>query len=516
MAEPSLLLSFVGNRDPYVENSEDFGPVLSLLQARSFDRVILFCSGSNYLERAKMVEEACRAFGCGASFRDVSLELASPIDYEEILVKLARTLEELRPELEGAQVSVLLDPGTPQMQTAWFLLAKSGVLEARLLQGIPPRFAGGAYKVREVNLESSVLPQVRMTARITAPMMARAEAMVIPEPARREVERLVGQHPAFLDVLEKARMVAAYEISVLIQGETGTGKELLARLIHENSGRADGPFVALDCSVIGASLAESELFGHVKGAFTGADHNRPGRFRTAEGGTLFLDEIGDLPLEIQPKLLRALEAKTILPVGADAEVKVDARILAATNQDLPRLIGEGRFRRDLYERLAQLVLHLPPLRERPTDIPLLIRRFLHDWNTGHVEEKQISEEAMRYLLDYPWPGNVRELANAVTAMCASCPPKQSKPIPPELLPPAIQEYFRRPRSTPKLTLSLPESGVELRALLFQIEKHFYGQALRRVQGNKEKAAALLGLNAPAFRKALRERFPDLVGERLEA
>jgi transcriptional regulator with GAF, ATPase, and Fis domain len=160
---------------------------------------------------------------------------------------------------------------------------------------------------------------------------------MIPGAARPREEEvpLVGQHPAFLEVLEKAHRVAAYDISVLLQGETGTGKGLLARLIHENSSRAAGPFVSLNCSAIGAPLAESELFGHVKGAFTGADHNRPGRFRTAEGGTLFLDEIGDLPLEIQPKLLRALEEKTILPVGADAEVKVNARILAATNQDLP-------------------------------------------------------------------------------------------------------------------------------------------------------------------------------------
>jgi DNA-binding NtrC family response regulator len=515
MPDPFLLLSFVGNRDPYVENSEDFGPVLSLLQARPFDRVILLCTGSDYLERAKMVEETCRAFGCGASFREVSLELDSPIDYVEILLKLGRTLVELRPELEGARVSVLLDPGTPQMQTAWFLLAKSGVLEARLLQGIPPRFGGGAYKVREVDLDSSVLPQVRMTARMTdrlmAPVMAReAEAMVPPEGP------LVGQHPAFLAVLEKARRVAAYDISVLIQGETGTGKELLARLIHENSGRAGGPFVTLNCAAIGAALAESELFGHLKGAFTGADHNRPGRFRTAEGGTLFLDEIGDLPPEIQPKLLRALEAKTILPVGADAEVKVNARILTATNQDLSKLIEAGRFRRDLHERLAQLVLILPPLRERQTDIPLLIRRFLRDWNAANGEEKRISQEAMRYLLDYPWPGNVRELANSVTAMCGACTPRLRKPIPPDLLPPAIQEYFQRPGSTPPLTLTLPESGVNLKALLFQIEKHFYGQALRREKGSKEKAAALLGLNAPAFRKALRERFPDLTGERTEA
>jgi DNA-binding NtrC family response regulator len=511
MSAAAILLSFVGNRDPYVEGSEDFGPVLSLLQARAFDRVILFCTGPDYLERARMVEELCRGFGCAASFRPVGLELESPIDYAEILRKLGRLLEELGAELRGARLSVLLDPGTPQMQTAWFLLAKAGVLEARLLQGIPPRFAAGAYKVREVDLESSALPQVRMRPprleREPGPLAARA-----PEQEAERERRLVGGDPKFLEVLEKARRVAAYDMSVLIQGETGTGKGLLARLIHEHSGRAGGPFVALNCANIAAALAESELFGHLKGAFTGAEHNRPGRFRVAEGGTLFLDEIGDLPLDLQPKLLRALEEKLILPVGADAELKVDVRILAATNQDLPRRIAEGRFRRDLYERLAHFPLSLPPLRERRNDIPLLIRRFLQDWYLGYQESKEISAEAMRCLLDYPWPGNVRELASAVIYMCAAGTPGQREPIPPEMLPPAILEHFRQPGSPPSLTLTLPEGGLELRALLYQVEKHFYQQALKRAGGSKEKASALLGLNAPAFRKALRERFPDLLGE----
>jgi hypothetical protein len=162
MPASTILLSFVGNRDPFVENSEDIGPVLSLLQARPFDQVVLFCTGPDNLERAKMVEEAARSFDCRSRFTFVSLELDSPIDYEEILVELGRALEELRPQLAAVQPSVLLDPGTPQMQTAWFLLAKSGVFDARLLQGIPPRFADGAYKVREVNLQSRVLPEVRM------------------------------------------------------------------------------------------------------------------------------------------------------------------------------------------------------------------------------------------------------------------------------------------------------------------------------------------------------------------
>jgi DNA-binding NtrC family response regulator len=224
---------------------------------------------------------------------------------------------------------------------------------------------------------------------------------------------------------------------------------------------------------------------------------------------VLLDEVGDLPPDIQPKLLRALEDRTIVPVGADAELKVNVRILAATNQDLEKLISEGRFRRDLYERLAQFSLRLPPLHEWRTDIPLLIRCFLEDWNTRYGESKEISEEALRYLLDYPWPGNVRELANSVVAMCAMA---LRGPIPADLLPAPVLAHFRRERGTPELPLSLPEGGLDLRALLYQTEKRFYQEALQRARGNREKAAALLDLSAPVFRKALRERFPELTGE----
>ncbi len=518
MASAEILLSFVGNRDPYVERGEEPGPLLSLLQARRFHRAYLFCTGTGYLERARAVEELCRGLGSACRFSFVSLELQSPIDYEEIYTRLSQTVSRV---LEGLRhrphsLSVLLDPGTPQMQTAWFLLARSGALPARLLQGIPPRFAGGAYKVKEVNLRSRILPQVRIPEeRESAPLGSAADRWAPSgAPAPEEQPRwialekgglIVGEDAGFLQVLERAAKVAAYDLSLLITGETGTGKGLLARFVHERSDRCEAPFVSVNCSAISPQLAESELFGHRKGSFTGAVADRPGMFQTAQGGTVFLDEIGDLPLELQPKLLRALEEKVVQPLGGDREIPVDVRILAATNHDLARRIAEGSFRRDLYERLNQFNLRLPPLRERKGDIPLLIRLFLQQWNEQY-DTKGLSDETLQYLLDYPWPGNVRELHNAVRGMCAIA---SGTLIEPQLLPHAVLAHFDRRRQTPGVAVSLPEKGIDLKAFLYRVERDLYAQALERAGDNRVKAAQLLGVNAPAFRKALRERFEGL-------
>lgn len=529
MAEMSVLLSFVGNRDPYPETDEEYGPLLSLLQARRYDQAYLFCTGSQYLERARMVAETAESLQDSCRFRFTTMELDSPIDYVEILSKLKARVDQVQQELraKSCRYFVLLDPGTPQMQTAWFLLAKSGELQATLLQGIPPRFAGGAYKIKEVDLASEVLPEVRLSearpAGIDGSVASAAEAgtVLAEAPAGTPAEeraawidleqgqRIIGQEPGFLEVLENAHKVAGYDVSVLIRGETGTGKELIARFIHERSNRAGAPFASVNCAAIGPALAESELFGHLKGAFTGADRDRPGKFRSADTGTILLDEVGDLPAEIQPKLLRVLENKTLIPVGADREITVDVRILAATNQDLERLIEEGRFRRDLYQRLNQVTLQLPPLRERRIDIPLLVRAFLARWNTQYKEEKRITEEAMRFLLEYPWPGNVRELQNSVSSMCAMT---NSDTVSEEMLPPAIQAHFNREPVVREIAADLPSDGLNLKALLFQIERQFYFKALEAAGGNREQAAKLLGLNAPAFRKALRERFGDQAEE----
>jgi len=538
------LLTFVGNRDPYADPaSEELGPILSLLEVRQFRKVVLLCTGAAYLERAKTVEELGKDLCQGAQFDFHILEFKSVVDYEEIYEKLKEALDQLgfvregdsknisssqtrqrrtEPSPSQRDIYILLDPGTPQIQTCWFLLVRSGILPATLLQGVPPRFAGGTYKVREIRFDRTNLPRVLPVS--SALRISPADNFTVAEEGvgyEKEGERrgtwgepeILGEAAPFRMVLDRAVRVASYDgVSVLIRGETGTGKELIARLIHAHSPRRDKPFIPINCAAISPTLVESELFGHVKGAYTGAERARLGQFRSADGGTIFLDEVGDLPLEIQSKLLRVLQDFLVQPVGSDKFFKVNVRVLAATNQNLEVLIEKGKFRRDLYERLNQVTLTIPPLRERKEDIPLLAAHFLRDWNRRYNEEKRFSPEVLATLYAYSWPGNVRELQNTIIALCASA---QDSLLGKELLPPPLRDGVTQKGEPHPKPFQIPDEGLNLKALLYQVERSYYEEALRQAGGNRERAARLLGMNPPAFRKALRQRFQDLLGEGLE-
>lgn len=531
----TVLLSFVGNRDPYnesehtavpdsggqIEAEEAYGPVLSLLQVRTFDEVILFCTGGDYLERARQVEQIYREGGGKSHFTHHLLQLSSVVDYEEIYKKLSEafdTLGLLADDETGKKLYILLDPGTPQIQTCWFLLARSGELPATLLQGVPPQFGGGSYRVREIDLDSLDLPRVISHEGSEDTSVDLSLSFILHGLERDKpisdfsVQALLESNKSefFLESVRKALLVARYsDVSVVLRGEPGTGKELLARLIHEKSPRNHNPFVAINCSALSPHLVESELFGHMKGAFTGAAKDRIGKFRAADGGTILLDEIGDLPLEIQPKLLRVLQEKTVQPVGSDREYRVDVRVLAATNRDLEAMLAKGTFRRDLYDRLSQVMIQLPPLRSRKADIPLLARKFLEEWNRKYDESKFLSREVLDIFYQYSWPGNVRELQNTIIALCAS---SKSDELKPECLPPPLRASSYSSNHSFPFWAQIPVEGINLKALLYQAERSFFAEALRRTKGNREKAAQLLGLNPPAFRKALKERFPDLLSE----
>jgi two-component system NtrC family response regulator len=296
-------------------------------------------------------------------------------------------------------------------------------------------------------------------------------------------ENIVGDSPQMQKVFRLIEKVADSDASVLITGESGTGKELVAKAIHYRSPRADKPFVALNCAAIPRELLESELFGHKKGSFTGAVRDKKGKFEEAQGGTFFLDEVGELPVELQAKLLRALQEREITPVGGSGVIRFDARILSATNLDLEEAIGEGKFREDLYYRLAVVPIHMPSLRERREDIPLLAAHFLKTLSGG--QKVSLSREALDALMRHPWKGNVRELENTVERLLVLREGDVIRPedLPEKFAPPAPA---REPREG-SFNFTFPSEGVSLE----EAEKEIILEALRRSAWNQSRAAQLL-------------------------
>jgi two-component system NtrC family response regulator len=300
---------------------------------------------------------------------------------------------------------------------------------------------------------------------------------------RADFRSMVGSSEAMEKVFQVVAKVADTEASVLITGESGTGKELVARSIHARSSRKNGPFVAINCAAIPRDLLESELFGHVKGAFTGAIKDKTGKFARAEGGTLFLDEVGELPLELQPKLLRALQERVVEPVGGTKEVRLDVRVVAATNLDIEKAIADGTFREDLYYRLAVIPLHLPPLRQRRGDIPLLLKHFCAKHKACQVG---FDRQALSLLTDYTWPGNVRELENLVERLLIM---RNTDTITSEDLPDKIRNSNSvvPPLSGSGCSINLPDEGYSLE----QLEREVVMQALERNGWNQTAAARFL-------------------------
>ncbi len=290
---------------------------------------------------------------------------------------------------------------------------------------------------------------------------------------------MIAASPEMRELLERAARAADSDIPVLLTGESGTGKELLAEYIHAQSSRRDQPLVRVNCSSITDSLAESELFGHVKGAFTGADSNHPGFFEQANRGTLHLDEIGDMPPAIQAKMLRVLESSKVRVLGGTREIPVDVRIIASTNRDLAAMTEQGRFRTDLYYRINPLQLHLPPLRERTADIPALLRRFLAILPGG--EGKRFSVEAEKLLNGYDWPGNIREMKNIVKVSSL-------------LTPGSVIEADDLPRSVRERRALRPASSTRVSPRLDEAEKTAIQNVLDEVGGNRRLASERLGIS----------------------
>jgi two-component system, NtrC family, response regulator PilR len=303
---------------------------------------------------------------------------------------------------------------------------------------------------------------------------------------------LIGRSQKMQELFKMIEVVSATASTILITGESGTGKELVAKAIHLNSPRADAPFVSVNCGAFTETLLESELFGYVKGAFTGAASNKKGLFEVSDKGTIFLDEIGETSLSMQVKLLRVLQERTLRRVGGTDEVPVDLRIISATNRDLPSMVKEGQFREDLYYRISVIPLQIPPLRHRPEDIPLLANHFLSRLNgTMGKRIERLSDDALKKIEGYAWPGNVRELENAIERAFIL---ETSGELSATHLPEVLAEASRM-----QLPISIPDDGFSLEEFVETMQKSYLEEALRRSNGVQVKAAELLRMTYRSFR-----------------
>lgn len=357
-------------------------------------------------------------------------------------------------------------------------------------------FLLGAYDFVQKPFDNDLLKEVVTRALGKISLVTENKALIKEQRSLGKLSNIIGRSKRMQDLFQMIETVSQVPSTVLVTGESGTGKELVARAIHDLSPRAEKPFVSVNCGAFTETLLESELFGYVKGSFTGANANRKGLFEAANSGTIFLDEIGEMSPAMQVKLLRVLQERKVRPVGATEETIVDTRVIAATNRDLASMVSAGTFREDLYYRISVIPIELPPLRERAEDISELANHFVQKFCAPAGRALTISEHAMRLLERYSWPGNVRELEHTIERAVAL---EHTKSIEPERLPEKISNY--NPYRVSE-AMEFPEEGINLTAHLDQLEKSYVLEALRRTAGNQTNAAELLRLSVRSLRHLL--------------
>jgi len=483
------LLSQLGGQAP--SDGNEVGPIRTLTESERFDAVYLF---SNY----SAVWTSQFAKWLKAKATPVRVNLDNPTDYHKIFTLVDTELAKLKDAgvLNNAELCIHLSPGSPAMAGIWLLLGKSRYPATfyqtykgkHWITDIPfdlvDDFAAEVFRDADTHLQHLMLQTPDEIAGF---------------------ERIVGESRAIRLAVGRAKRAAMRNFSVLVLGESGTGKELFARAIHESSARRSGPFVAINCAAISRELLESELFGHKKGAFTGAVEDRVGAFEKADGGTLFLDEVGECDEAMQAKLLRVLQPpsdcgpchRVYYRVGDAAERTSDVRVVAATNRDLLDAVNKGQFREDLFYRLAMLTVKLPPLRERKADIPKIAEHLLDRINEQSVEEepgynhKRISDSAMRFVKQHRWPGNVRQLYNALIQAAVMADGQILQKVDLES---AVAEMPRTPATSDNVMEHPLGDGFDLLEQLNEIHRHYLRRAMDEAGGVKSKAARLLGMN----------------------
>lgn len=486
----NILVSWLGQTDLNAASGDKragLGPVGQAVTERSFDLVVLL---SNY-PKSESAKYVTWIEGHTEAAVELNLvELSSPTHFGEIYQVVTNKVSALHAKHgDSARLTFHLSPGTPAMSAVWIIVAKTrygaALIESSKQQGV--RTANVPF-----DISAEFVPEVYRRADQD---LARLSAG-LPEEAP-GFSDIIHRSPVMRRVIEKAQKVAPRSVPILIEGESGTGKEMLARAIHRAGPRRDNAFIAVNCGAISHELAESELFGHKKGAFTGATTDRAGYFEAASGGTLFLDEIGELSLELQVKLLRVLQERQVVRVGTTTPVPVNVRIIAATNRTLTDEVAAGRFRDDLFFRIAVALIKLPPLRIRKGDFTILVDHLLERFNAESAadpawEEKQLSPSARNQLQRHAWPGNIRELTNTLTraAVWSTGPTISGQDI--------AEALLELPTSAcaDDGILNRPiEDGVDLPGLMQEVASHYLRRALDATAGNKSKAADLVGLTS---------------------
>lgn len=482
-----ILVAWLGNTDLRAADSQDSGeqgPILGAIKAIAFDAVHLLTDHGSPKTRA-YTQWLSKQTGVPVTSHQV--KLTSPTSFEEIFRAANDVIGGIRRDSPSASLTFHLSPGTPAMAAVWLLLAKTRhpaqLIESSREQG-----------VKEVAIPFDLAAEFIPTAGKQADEALMRLMQGVP-PDSPAFDAIIHRCATMKRTVAMAHKLALRDVPVLIQGESGTGKELFARAIHQASSRNGKPFVAVNCGAIPQELVDAELFGHEKGAFTGATTARAGYFEAADGGTLFLDEVGELPLASQVRLLRVLQEREVTRIGTTKPKAIDVRIIAATNRVLPEEIRSGRFREDLFHRLAVGVLLLPPLREREGDVNLLIDSMLAAINAEATSQpgyrhKKLDVSARNIMLRHTWPGNVRELHNTLlrASIWASGDKITAEDIAASLavtVSPKAETVLGRPLDQ---SISLPE-------IIGDVARHYLERAMAQTHGNKSEAARLLGLGS---------------------
>lgn len=480
-AKPRVLVSWIGGNDLKAPSSKEeeghaFGPVASTLKEQAFDAVELLY---NYPEDQVRPYLEWLQEQVQTPINARSIPLSSPVNFGEIYVQANQQLSRL--SAEGCELSILLSPGTPAMQAVWILLGKTrypcAFYQSSLEKGVQ------AVDI-PFELSAEYLPAAKEIGSTKLSQLAAANA-----PIDAAFDNIVTRNPHMQSLKAQAQILADREVPVLIYGETGTGKELFARAIHNAGDRANMPFIPVNCGAIPSELVDSVLFGHKRGAFTGAISDKPGVFEQADGGTLFLDEFGELEPSVQVRLLRVLQEGVFVPVGGTKEHKVDVRLITATHRNLMEAVASGSFREDLFYRVAVGVLHLPPLREREGDLSLLTDGLISSMGADDrtLEHKKVSPEAKNLILQHSWRGNVRELQSTLLRAALW---SQGDTITDEDI---RQALFQMPEKDSGLMDRDVSQGVDIQEIISELAAGYIRKALVISGQNKTRAAQLLGL-----------------------